>query len=597
VACALTAPDDRSLAATPLPTPPPVGPPSPRVADTLAPSHCVAPALPAPLNTEHALEVVAMLGDSVVAIKLCAVPRRRRRWVRAWLALAVVAAVVAVIALGAAVRVAARNQVERQHWEAQGRPPASFRPRLLGSGYDLAALGGLGVTLLAVSAGAAAARRRGLQPGFRLGTDADVDLPLASAPAASFPLVATRGDQLVVRLPPAPSGELSCDGRVIPLAELAALGWARPADGGLELVMPQRGRLRLRVGELSLLLTAVSRPASALVALAPHFEHRAIRYVALSAAAHLVLWAVLRALPLDATVGSLEFDQTEEPELRTRGTEREARLEPDVADDANSAAGGGSGGAAMALASGVAGDRQASGQERRPAIRRSDDAIQLTREQAIAEAVEMGMLGTRSLRAAAFQNITGTADVSSGVDAAFAAGDWFGEPGAAAGAFAGGASGVGPGGGDLLRAGSYDTIGPGGFCDASQPCRGGFGSSYAIKPRGQVTPTLRISEPTVCGGGDDCGLDKATVRRYLQRSRDKIRYCYEKQLLVHPELEGTVQSSFLISPTGTVLRASASGVQREVSECVAGVISSIAFPRPGSGGAVQVNFPFLFRRS
>ena len=33
----------------------------------------------------------------------------------------------------------------------------------------------------------------------------------------------------------------------------------------------------------------------------------------------------------------------------------------------------------------------------------------------------------------------------------------------------------------------------------------------------------------------------------------------------------------------------------DIARCVAGVISSIEFPKPKGGGGVQVNYPFTFR--
>ena len=87
----------------------------------------------------------------------------------------------------------------------------------------------------------------------------------------------------------------------------------------------------------------------------------------------------------------------------------------------------------------------------------------------------------------------------------------------------------------------------------------------------------------------------AIIRRYIKRNIQKITYCYEKQLLASPGLEGTVNTQFFISPAGTVTTANANGVNGEVSSCVAAVIKGIEFPKPKGGGGVQVNYPFNFR--
>jgi hypothetical protein len=99
-----------------------------------------------------------------------------------------------------------------------------------------------------------------------------------------------------------------------------------------------------------------------------------------------------------------------------------------------------------------------------------------------------------------------------------------------------------------------------------------------------------------CGAGG-CGLDKSIIRRYIKRSMEKIRYCYERQLLTNADLEGTVVASFVITPSGAVMNSTASGLDAAVGGCVASVVSAIAFPRLDDDAAVQVSYPFIFRRA
>lgn len=105
-------------------------------------------------------------------------------------------------------------------------------------------------------------------------------------------------------------------------------------------------------------------------------------------------------------------------------------------------------------------------------------------------------------------------------------------------------------------------------------------------------PAVRVGAPD---GGD--GLDKAVIRRYIKRSLVKIAYCYEKALIDSPGLEGTVAARFTIGADGKVASSDATGVSPAVSTCVAGVIATIEFPRPAGGGAVTVNYPFVFHPS
>ena len=91
------------------------------------------------------------------------------------------------------------------------------------------------------------------------------------------------------------------------------------------------------------------------------------------------------------------------------------------------------------------------------------------------------------------------------------------------------------------------------------------------------------------------GLDKQIIRRYIKRNIDKIKYCYEKELLAKPGLEGSVRVSFFITPTGTVQSSVGAGFDATVANCVAEVVGAIQFPKPNGG--VQVNYPFTFHAS
>ena len=150
-----------------------------------------------------------------------------------------------------------------------------------------------------------------------------------------------------------------------------------------------------------------------------------------------------------------------------------------------------------------------------------------------------------------------------------------------------GMSGVGYGGGGsgwgTIGLGHYGTIGHG-FGSG-----GGYGAAHVTIHTAAV-PTLVIAQPTVVGD-----LDKSLIRRYVKRSTEKIRYCYEKRLLAKPKLEGTVNVHFTISETGSVVASTADGFDDEVGTCIAGVVKQIEFPSAKGAGVVQVNYPFTFK--
>ncbi|MDX2088707.1 MAG: AgmX/PglI C-terminal domain-containing protein [Kofleriaceae bacterium] len=88
--------------------------------------------------------------------------------------------------------------------------------------------------------------------------------------------------------------------------------------------------------------------------------------------------------------------------------------------------------------------------------------------------------------------------------------------------------------------------------------------------------------------------DKSLLRRYVQRSRNRFRYCYAKELFVKSSLQGTVTAEFTFGADGKVNAATASGVDANVAACVAGGIKAREFPPP-KAGAVTVRYPLSFR--
>jgi hypothetical protein len=78
-------------------------------------------------------------------------------------------------------------------------------------------------------------------------------------------------------------------------------------------------------------------------------------------------------------------------------------------------------------------------------------------------------------------------------------------------------------------------------------------------------------------------------------SAPTANHCYERQLVVNPELEGTVVTSFIVSASGAVLSVEAKGLDPEVDACVARVIQSIEFGhrRRGHPDSLPLRVPSL----
>lgn len=293
-------------------------------------------------------------------------------------------------------------------------------------------------------------------------------------------------------------------------------------------------------------------------------DRRSLGYIAVSLAVHLVVWNVATEQPPDPTVRiepvrriGIRYASA----LAVRGAP--ARTEPDNAKTYGIEA---------------RGDKPTQGLATRGG-RRTET---ISKQEAIEAARASGVLGSAAL--ANIAQVGGTVGLSAALDhASLASGTTVG--------FGNGKLGVnGIGQGGVVASGRYQTIGSG---------RGtgeGWGGELAGREGGRGRGGIMVIP---CAGPSPCytalgGLDKAVVRRYIQRQLSKFQYCYEKELLVNDQLAGTVDTRFLITPEGDVMAVEASGVSPEVSTCVAGVIKNIQFPR-SRDGSTEVRYPFTFR--
>jgi hypothetical protein len=552
------------------------------------------------LGGARAVEVAAMLGDSVVAVKHCMNPKGGKVTTGTYALFAAGAALVLVAAIAFTVSVqnAAFNKGKYDHWvNVQKRPSYAFRPTMLSLGYDWMMFGGLAMGLVALTYGLVRYRNEKQSPFFRIGQDGDVEFATQNAPAASFPLVAPLGDDFVFNYGPGMDGDITVDGKSTPLAELAGQGRSRPsstAPGAIEVPIPNKARIRVRSGQTTFLVSAVPAPRRHVAPLFASLESRVLAYFAGSAAVHLGIWLLLRTIGPDAYGMTVDLASLEEGATQASATSQEdpPPPEPEETEDDGAEESGGTG-TAMALEEGLMGKKESDRKEGQYKMQKTQEQEQLARQAAVEAARSAGVLGSSALaQGGAFASLTGTGDISSGFDDVNIYGGLLGdEAGEMYGGFGFGRSGFGPGGGGTgwgtIGTGRYGTIGHGSGTGSGYGVGGGRGG---MRGRTAAVPQVRIGQPSAVGD-----LDKAIIRRYIKRNISKITYCYEKQLLAKPGLQGTVATQFFISPNGTVASSNASGVDGEVSSCVAAVIKSIEFPKPKGGGGVQVNYPFTFR--
>ncbi len=552
----------------------------------------------------RSVEVAAMLGGSVVTVKHAINPRGGKVTPTTWalLGIGAFALLIALIGFARGFNNASFNHAKKKEWvDVQKRPSWAFRPQKLGIENDVMMFAGLPIGLALIAAGLLRKREeQQSNPYFRIGQSPECEYPTTDAPAGAFPLVAPSSnpaEDFVFNFLPGMDGEMQSDGQSMSLADLQAQGRARPsttAAGGLEVSIPQKARIRVKAGATTYLVTSVPQPKRQPVPLFAGLEAQVLAFFAGSAVLHFAFVFALGYIDpnQEGAPTDMSLSESSSSSAKTESVEDPPPPEPEETEETGDEESGGTG-TAMIMEEGKMGKKDSDRAEGQYKMKRNADQEQLARTQALEQARTAGVLGSAVFQqGGTFASITGTGDISSGFDDMDIQGGLLGnEAGEMAGGFGFGRSGFGPGGGGT----GWGTIGTGRFGTIGHGS--GTGSGYGIgsgrggmRGRPSAVPSVRIGQPQSGGG-----LDKAIIRRYIKRNIQKITYCYEKQLLASPGLEGTVNTQFFISPNGTVTTANASGVNGEVASCVASVIKGIEFPKPKGGGGVQVNYPFNFR--
>ncbi len=224
---------------------------------------------------------------------------------------------------------------------------------------------------------------------------------------------------------------------------------------------------------------------------------------------------------------------------------------------------------------------------------------QMARENAREQAANVGAIGVLRALTGSWDSPTSPygADQALGNDPMSAIGALMGDQIGSNFGFGGlGLRGTGRGGGGTgegtIGLGNLGTIGHGGG--------GGTGSGYGrgaggLRGRGSRVPRIRTGNADVRGS-----LSREVIRRVIRRHINEVRFCYEQELNARPDLEGRVQVSFIISPTGAVQSAtigSSTISNARVEGCIAQAVRRWTFPAPDGGGVVGVNYPFVLSSS
>jgi outer membrane biosynthesis protein TonB len=149
-----------------------------------------------------------------------------------------------------------------------------------------------------------------------------------------------------------------------------------------------------------------------------------------------------------------------------------------------------------------------------------------------------------------------------------------------------------------LRGVKSGTGGTGKVANISGLRGGGSGISGAstgnVGAERKVTAVVKSEAPAVDGQ-----LDPNIIVREVKARMSAIKACYERALKRNPNLSGKVVIRWTITAAGTVTGVDVdqdSLNDSEVTGCIKSLVARWRFPAP-SGGSVEVSFPFVFQAS
>jgi TonB family protein len=429
-------------------------------------------------------------------------------------------------------------------------------------------------------------RRRGQHHGLDPKTSYVIgDSPGADAPAphdllggGELRLVSRWGDSFLVSVTPSMTGDVSAGGKVYRLADYVA-------GRGNNFTLPPDGHARIDCGAMSFRLDCTTAAKQV-----PRrwfgWNWQEQKFTLGSVLAVAMILALSFAIPPDGATASGELVGMSRSFLPFVVKAPEPDAVPEIATGKPDTGGAGQ---KHVGESGKSGDPKA----RRPsgalAIKGDGTDIHTGKADAAAAARNYGILGIlNSTASSQFADIFGR-----GIAAGDAAEDVLGnlsagDIAAAYGAGGFGVTGTGPGGGghglQTMGIARFGTLGG-----------NTYGTGHSVAGLGR-----HIARPPVITQGIahvKGSLDKEIIRRVIRAHMNEVKYCYEKELVTKPRLEGRVAVQFLISGAGqvlsSVLQSSTMG-NVPVEKCVIDAVKRWEFPKPDGGGIAIVSYPFNF---
>lgn len=372
-------------------------------------------------------------------------------------------------------------------------------------------------------------------------------------PTSRFPLVETRGDAVILRLPPDAPVSLWSAGRPRSRAEMEADPRHRVVGGLSEWSVQDGEWARIELGPTTFIVH--STWAEGALPARPKAPDRLFAAVLLLCISTLALvGAVLRA-PF-GRVGQSDLDR---PVVETILSITEP---PPASPDAGATT------STEGRAAGSAEQRpRAAPRARRAPGPGASQAARSALDQLFGQ-LDEGLFAAEGLGS----NVVAAADGLIGTTPT--------------GGVAGGVRRGSPGGG-----GGAETIGGIALAD-----RGSGGPHGTRKPglgaRSGGAPGVSASDPVILGP-----IDRSLIDRVVKQHLGAIRHCYQRELATDPTLTGKVKVKFMVARDGTVSAASTthdSLGSEAATSCILQQFRRMRFPTPRGGGLVSVQYPFVF---
>ena len=423
---------------------------------------------------------------------------------------------------------------------------------------------------------------------------ADYVVDTSQLGAEQFQLIKAIGDQFALQFVKVMSGQVQSKGQAPrTLDSTVEAGVAIASDGGHQFMLEPGTTARVNVGGGSFLMRVVAAPKAVAAGGGTGVSRAEAGYMTLSFIAHLLFMFLAFIVPPDIDGFRLDsFDannrfvkfivqppKTEEPDVPDWFKKLQKRKKK----------------AAKAKGDqGKAGKKDSKDKDKKMAIKGPKDnkELQIRRAKILEKVRDVGAL--RALSAGGLSSTLFGTDRTIGSDAIHAMGGWSGKTVGVSQGFGGfGAVGMGRGGGGF----SENSLGVGGI--GLKGRAGGdkkFGRGAGnLGERSSRVPKVIPGKASVTGA-----LDKAIIRRVINKNRQAIKYCYDKELQKQKDLHGKIVVTFVISPTGRVVKSSvrqSTMKNKAVEDCIASRVKRFKFPAPKGGGIVEVSYPFIFKAS